>query len=122
MDVYIDDGSTGGNKKQVFRVLETKLEDGSYSGTIPSKMNKVGLKLKTIVASNAYDEESMNKLSDKLLGCLWNPLLDLMGVKFTFNPSTRIKRVKVGSNPTLNDLETFRTSPQRSLLSVCNGI
>ena len=85
-------------------------------------MNKIGLKSKTIVASNAYDEESMNKLSDKLLGCLWNPLLDLMGVKFAFNPSKRIKRVKVGPNPTLNDLETFRTIPQRSLLSVCNGI
>ena len=87
-------------------------------------MRKVGLKLKTIVASNTYDKESMNKLSDKVLGCLWNPLSDLMGVKFAFNPSKRRKGVKVGPNLTLKDLETFRTTPQnrRSLLSVCNGI
>ena len=43
---------TRGNKKQVSRILEVKLEDGSYSSIIPSKMNKAGLKLKTIVASN----------------------------------------------------------------------
>ena len=60
---------TRGNKKQVSRILEVKFEYGSYSSIIPSKMNKAGLKLKTIVTSNVpSDEESMNKLSDKLLG------------------------------------------------------
>jgi len=52
LDIYIDDKMTRGNKKQISRILEVKLEDGSYSSIIPSKMNKAGLRLKTIVASN----------------------------------------------------------------------
>ena len=52
MDIYIDDKMTRGNKKQISRILEVKLEDGSYSSIIPPKMNKAGFKLKTIVASN----------------------------------------------------------------------
>ena len=48
-DTYVDDGMTGGTKKQVDRMLGSKMEDGSYSGTIPRMMKKVGLKLKTIV-------------------------------------------------------------------------
>ena len=101
-----------------------KLADGSYSGTIPSMMRKVSMKLKTIVSSNSYDEESMSKLSDKVLGCLWNPLSDLIGVKFSFNTSKRKKGVKIGPDLTLKDLANFRSTPQnrRSLLSVCNGI
>ena len=34
-DTYIDDRTTGGSKKQVERMIGTKLEDGSFSGTIP---------------------------------------------------------------------------------------
>ena len=70
LDTYIDDGLTGGSKRQVSRMMGDKLADGSYSGTIPSMMRKVGMKLKTILSSNSYDEESMSKLSDKVLGCL----------------------------------------------------
>ena len=54
-------------------------------------LKKVGLKLKTIVSSNSHDKESMSKLSDKVLGCLWNPLSDLIVVKFAFNTSKRRK-------------------------------
>ena len=51
-DVYVDDGTTGGSKREVYRMIDTKLSDGSFSGTIPSMMKKVGLKLKTIVTSH----------------------------------------------------------------------
>ena len=50
-DTYVDDGTTGGSRRQVKRMLGTRLEDGSYSGTIPAMMKQVGLKLKTIVSS-----------------------------------------------------------------------
>ena len=52
-DTYVDDGTTGGTKKQIGRMLGSKMEDGSYSGTIPRMMKKVGLKLKTIVTSKS---------------------------------------------------------------------
>ena len=69
-DVYVNDGTTGGSKKEVDRMIGTKLLDGSFSGTIPSMMKKVGLKLKTSVTSNLQDQEALSKLSNKVLGNL----------------------------------------------------
>ena len=54
-DTYIYDGTTGGTKKQVNRMLGFKMEDGSYSGTFPRMMQKVGLRLKTIVTSKSSE-------------------------------------------------------------------
>ena len=42
-DTYVYDGTTGGSRKQVERMIGIKLEDGSYSGTIPTMMKKVWL-------------------------------------------------------------------------------
>ena len=42
-DFYVDDRTTGGSKREVDRMIGTKLSDGSFSGTIPSIMRKVGL-------------------------------------------------------------------------------
>ena len=75
-DTYVDDGTTGGSRRQVERMLGTRLEDGSYSGTIPAMMKQVGLKLKTIVSSVSQDPEDLAKLSNKVLGCLYNPKED----------------------------------------------
>ena len=58
-DTYVDDGTTGGSRRQVERMLGTKLEDGSYSGTIPAMMKQVRLKLKTIVSSVSQDPEDL---------------------------------------------------------------
>ena len=62
-DTYDDGRTTGGSKKQVKRMIGTKLEDGSFSGIIPRMMKKVGLKLRTIVTSKSSDQESISKLS-----------------------------------------------------------
>ena len=40
-DTYVDDGTTGGSRRQVQRMLGTRLEVGSYSGTIPAMMKQV---------------------------------------------------------------------------------
>ena len=37
-DTYVDDGTTGGSRRQVERMIGRKLEDGSYSGTISAMM------------------------------------------------------------------------------------
>ena len=65
-DVYVNDGTTGGSKKEVDRMIGTKLLDGSFSGTIPSMMKKVGLKLKTIITSHSQ-ELCPNSLIDFLV-------------------------------------------------------
>ena len=123
-DTYVDDGTTGGSRKEVERMIGIKLKDGSYSGTIPTMMKKVRLKLKTIVLSISQDQEAFSKLSDKVLGCLYDPKNNLIGVKFSFNPSKKKKGAKVKLDLTLPDVDTFYKSPQtqRSLLSICNGI
>merc|ERR1712240_776815 len=87
-------------------------------------MRKVRLKLKTIVLSISQDQEALSKLSDKVLGCLYDSKNNLISVKFSFNPSKKKKGVKVKPDLTLPDVDTFYKSPQtqRSLLSICNGI
>ena len=123
-DTYVDDGTTGGTKKQVNRMLGFKMEDGSYSGTIPRMMKKVGLKLKTIVTSKSSDQESISKLSDKVLGYLYDPIQDKLGIKFVFNPAKKRKGAKVRPDLTLDDVDSFIKTPQsrRSLLALCNAV
>ena len=53
--VYVSDGTTVGSKREVKRMIGTKLSNGSFSGTIPSMMKKVDLKLKTIITSHLQD-------------------------------------------------------------------
>ena len=81
----------GGSKKEVGRMIGNKLQDGSFSGTISIMMKKVGLKLKPIVTSHSQDQESLSKLSDRVLGNLYDPVKDLIGVKFNFNSSKKRK-------------------------------
>ena len=69
-DTYVNDGTTRGFRKEVERMISVKLNNGSFSGTIPAMMKKVGLKIKTIVSSVSQDQEALSKLSDKVLGCL----------------------------------------------------
>ncbi len=49
---------------------------------------------------------------------------DLIGVKFSFNPTKKRKEAKVKPDLTLQDVNVFIKSPQtrRSLLSICNGV
>ena len=109
-DTYVDNGTTGGSRRQVQRMLGTRLEDGSYSGTIPAMMKQVGLKLKTIVSSVSQDPEDLAKLSDKVLGCLYNPKEDAIGIKFVFNPSKKKKGLKTKLDLTLQDIDAFYKS------------
>ena len=87
-------------------------------------MKKVGLKLKTIIILHSKDQEALSKLSDKVLGCLYDLMQDLIGVKFSFNPAKKKKGAKVKPDLTLQDVDAFIKSPQtrRYLLSISNGV
>ena len=54
-------------------MIGQKLTDISYSRTISQMMKKVGIKLKRMVTSKSSDKDFLMKLSDKLLGYLYNP-------------------------------------------------
>ena len=111
-DTYVDNGTTGGSRTQVQRMLGTRLKDGTYSGTIPAMLKQVGLKIKTIVTSVSQDPEDLAKLSDKVLGCLYNPREDLLGIKFVFNPSKKKKGLKTKLVLNLQHIDSFYESPQ----------
>ena len=85
---------------------------------------KVGLKLKTIVTSKSSDQESLDKLSDKVLGYLYNPVDDKLGISFTFNPAKKRKGAKVHPDITLADVDDFIKTPQsrRTLLAISNAV
>merc|ERR1711895_26888 len=105
-------------------MIGVKLPNGSFSGTTPSMMKNVALKLKTIIAYHSKDQEALSKLSDKVLGCLYDPVQDLIGIKFSFNPAKKRKGAKVKPDLTLQDVSVFIKSPQtwRYLLSIYNGV
>ena len=70
-DVYVDDGTTGGSKREVDRMFGTKLLDGSFLGIIPRMMKKVGLKHKIIVSSHPQDQKlSQSSLREFLAICM----------------------------------------------------
>ena len=105
-------------------MLGTLLRDRTYSGSMPAMLKQVGLKIKTIVSMVSQEPEDLAKLSDKVLGWLYNPREDRFGIKFVFNPSKKKKGIKTKPHLTLQDIDKFYESPQsrRSLLSLFNGI
>ena len=80
--------------------------------------NKVGLKLKTMVASSSTDQDAIQKLSDAVLGYNWDPTQDIMGVTIKFNISRKRKGVQEKPNLILQDMPHNR----RPLLGICNSI
>ena len=73
LDTYVDDGTTRRSKEDVERMQGSLLSNGQFSGTIPSMVSNVGLKLKTMVKSGSMDQEAINKLSGTILGYIWKP-------------------------------------------------
>ena len=93
-------------------MLGTRLKDGTYSGTIPAMLKQVGLKIKTIVSSVSQDPEDLAKLSNKVLGCLYNPKEDVLIIKFVFNSLKKKKGLKTKPDLTPQDIDSFYESPQ----------
>ena len=111
-EIFVDYNTTQGSRTQVQRMLGTRLKDGTYSGTIPAMLKQVGLKIKMIVTLVSQEPEDLAKLSDKVLGCLYNPREDLLGIKFVFNPSKKKKGLKTKLDLNLHYIDSFYKSPQ----------
>ena len=84
----------------------------------------VGLKLKTLIQCWLKDLEANKKLSGCVLGYLWDPSTDNMGIKFKFNLSKKSKGVNILPNLGLSYLDNLgKTSlSNRKMLSICNEI
>ena len=115
---YITQASQGQSDK----MLGYKMKDGNFLGIVPQI--RVAIKLKTIVTSKSSDQESLEKLSDKVLGYLYNYVDDKLGASFIFNPAKKRKGAKVCPDLTLADADDFIKIPQSRtcLLATCNAV
>ena len=67
-DFYVDDGITGGKKVDVDRMKGTRLEDGTYTGTMSQILIKGKLRVKAMASSKEKDSSALELLGNKVLG------------------------------------------------------
>ena len=109
-DVYVDDRTTRASQRQADKMLGYKMKDGNSSGIVPRI--RVTLKLKPIMTSKSSDQESLEKLSDKVLGYLYNHMDEKLGTSITFNPVKKKKGAKVRPDLTLANVDDSIKIPQ----------
>ena len=70
------------------------------------------------------DQESLEKLSDKVLGYLYNHMDEKLGKSITFNPVKKKKGARVCPDLTLANVDDSIKIPQsrRILLATCNAV
>ena len=77
----MDDVGGGGSLQDAMRMRGTKLDDGTYDGTVSRILSLGGFKAKTIVVSGICDDEEFESLGGKFLGLPYDPKTDLIGMK-----------------------------------------
>ena len=65
---YVDDTLGGGTPEQVQRFTGTRLDDGTYTGTLPKILSKVGLHPKVLISDGEEDPDVLQQFSNKVLG------------------------------------------------------
>ena len=65
---YVDDTLGGGTTEMVERFMGDRQDDGTYTGTLPKILSKVGLHPKVILIDGETDPEVLKLLPDKTLG------------------------------------------------------
>ena len=122
-DLYVDDGLTGGDAKQVARFVGQKQEDGSYNGTF-SEIFKLGnFKIKAFSISGQKKSEETELMGNKVLGYEYNVEEDMLSVPFPVNLSRKKRSVREEPNLTLSDIDDLKSKSftKRLLLGVTNG-
>ena len=99
-DMYVDDGTSGGTKEEVARLVGERGPDGVFNGTIQKILNLGNFKIKDFVWSGRNDEELGALLGNKVLGYLWDAKEDIMAVKLKINLSKR--KNKIASQPDIS--------------------
>ena len=123
-DIYVDDGTTGGTEAEVARMKGLKLEDGTFSGTIPKMLAEVGYKVKTMVESGESDEEAVRLLGGAVLGYGWDAGQDKMKVRMRINVSKKYKGMRTKPDLDAKELMELKAKPltRRILLGLTNAI
>ena len=85
--------------------MGSRMEDGTFTGTLPQILSLVGLNPKFLLRDGESDPEVMAAVSDKVVGHLWDCTQDMLSFKFKVNlsPKTRTGDRK-DADLTLEDL------------------
>ena len=68
------------------------MEDGTYTGTLPTILAEVGLRCKVIVTSGETDHAILEAFGGKVLGHIWDPQEDLLKFDLKVNLSDKNKK------------------------------
>ena len=104
---YVDDGSGGGTKETVDRLMGNETEqDGSlqYDGTVAQIFSLGGFKLKVMVRDGETRQEIIDKLGGGVLGLPWRPAEDSIQFHLGVNLSAKKAKVRVGPELNLNTI------------------
>ena len=88
---YVDDTLGGGTTEMVDRFMGERLPDGSYTGTLPQILAKVGLHPKVLLVDGETDKEIIDMFSDKVLGHIWKCTEDVVMFKLHVNLPNKSK-------------------------------
>ena len=105
LSTYVDDLLGGGSPEQAAPFKGNLLPDGSYSGSIPVMLSKVGLVPKILVESGESDPEILDEFGESVLGHIWCSETDQLLFKLPVNLSKK-NRLGVWESPDLiiNDM------------------
>ena len=87
---YVDDGSGGGAKETVDRLIGEEVADMdgnlSYTGTVSQIFTLGGLTIKVMVSNGETRPHIIVKLGGEVLGLVWDPIVDT--IKMSRFPAT----------------------------------
>ena len=124
MDSYVDDHVTGGSPDEVEKMMGTRLDDGSYTGTVCKILDKANLKVKVMIPSGETDATAKDTLGNKVLGYLWDATTDQLAVPLPVNTSGRVRKMKPRPDTTVENLHLLPSTlfTKRICLSIVNGM
>ena len=122
-DMYVDDGMTGGSRKQVSKFVGKKDVDGRFSGSIQKILRLGNFTVKAFGISGEPQSEEAGLMGNKVLGYKYNLETDMLSVQFNINVSKKKRSVRQYADLTLGDLDKLRSLKlsKRILLGVTNS-
>ena len=125
---YVDDGSGGGTKETVDRLIGEETTDAKgnliYSGTVNQIFALGGFSLKVMVRDRESLPDITEKLGGGVLGLSWDPLHDDISMHLAVNMSLKKANVRLGPELTESELHYIALIPlsKRIAVSQVNAI
>ena len=125
---YVDDGSGGGTKNTVDRLIGKEIadKDGNlrYKGTVAQILALGCFSIKVMVKNGKTRPHIIDKLGGDVLGLAWDPASDSINMHLAVNVSLKKANVRLGPKINLDNLDQLSDIPltKRIGISQINAI